>query len=128
MEIGAVCSVTAMVTDQNTAEAVESGDVPVLATPAMAALMEKAAMKLAARYLDEGQTTVGTALSITHVAATPVGMQVEATATLTGVEGATLTFAMVAKDARGVIGEGTQRRAVVNRERFLEKTYAKLRP
>lgn len=127
MRLGDTCTVSRQVTREDTAAAVKSGDVPVFATPAMAALMEHAAMQLAARYLPREQTTVGISLSVTHTSATPVGMRVDVTATLTAVEGRTLSFSMKASDEGGIIGEGTQRRAVVDRERFVQKTYARLK-
>ena len=126
MKIGMSRTVSAKVNEGNTAAAVGSGDTRVFATPMMVALMENAASTLAAESLEEGQTTVGIEVQVSHVAATPVGMTVEATATLTAAEGRTLTFSMGARDERGVIGTGTQKRAIVLRERFVEKAYSKL--
>ena len=126
MKIGMSRTVSAKVNEGNTAAAVGSGDTRVFATPMMVALMENAASTLAAESLEEGQTTVGIEVQVSHVAATPVGMTVEATATLTAVEGRILTFSMEARDERGVIGTGVQKRAVVLRDRFVEKAYSKL--
>ena len=126
MKIGMSRTVSVVVNESNTAAAVGSGDTRVFATPMMVALMENAASTLAAESLEEGQTTVGIEVQVSHVAATPVGMTVEATATLTAAEGRTLTFSMEARDERGVIGTGTQNRAIVLRERFVEKAYSKL--
>ena len=126
MKIGMSRTVSVVVNESNTAAAVGSGDTRVFATPMMVALMENAASTLAAESLEEGQTTVGIEVQVSHVAATPVGMTVEATATLTAAEGRTLTFSMEARDERGVIGTGTQTRAIVLRERFVEKAYSKL--
>ena len=126
MQIGITHTVYSEVTDQNTAMAISSGAVRVFGTPMMAALMEDAALRLVAPYLEEGQTTVGIALNLTHTAATPVGMRVEATAVLTEIDGKTLTFSVSAKDECGLIGECIQKRAIVNLERFTEKTYQKL--
>lgn len=126
IKIGMSRTVSTVVNEGNTAAAVGSGDTRVFATPMMVALMENAASTLAAESLEEGQTTVGIEVQVSHVAATPIGMTVEATATLTSVEGRTLTFSMEAWDKRGVIGTGTQKRAVVLRERFVEKAYSKL--
>ena len=125
-KIGMSRTVSAKVNEGNTAAAVGSGDTRVFATPMMVALMENAASTLAAESLEEGQTTVGIEVQVSHVAATPVGMTVEATATLTSVEGRTLTFSMEARDEHGVIGTGVQKRAVVLRDRFVEKAYSKL--
>ena len=126
MKIGMSRTVSVVVNESNTAAAVGSGDTRVFATPMMVALMENAASTLAAESLEEGQTTVGIEVQVSHVAATPVGMTVEATATLTAAEGRTLTFSMEARDERGVIGTGTHKRAIVLRERFVEKAYSKL--
>lgn len=106
MKIGMSRTVSVVVNESNTAAAVGSGDTRVFATPMMVALMENAASTLAAESLEEGQTTVGIEVQVSHVAATPVGMTVEATATLTAAEGRTLTFSMEARDERGVIGTG----------------------
>ena len=75
-----------LVTDQNTAASVGSGDLPVFATPYMLALMEEASQSSVAPHLEEGQSTVGTRLNVSHDAATPVGMKVTATATLRSIE------------------------------------------
>ena len=98
-----------------------SGDLPVLATPAMLALMENAAMLAVAPALAEDDTTVGGRISVTHLRPTAPGDEVEATATLTEVDGRKLTFRVEAYDSKGPIGEGTHTRFVVNRNRFLGK-------
>jgi predicted thioesterase len=106
---------------ETTAEYIGSGDLAVLATPAMCALMENAAMMAVAPHLEAGQTTVGTALNIEHLRATPIGKTVTATAVLTEVDGRKLSFNIAARDEKGIIGEGTHTRFVVDRERFMEK-------
>lgn len=121
-------SITVTVTPAQTARAMESGSLKVLATPALIALMEQAACGCAAMLLPEGQTSVGTEVNIRHIAATPVGMQVTATAELIGMEGRTLTFSVKAHDAAGPIGEGTHTRVMVDAERFQYKTDRKLLP
>ena len=83
--------------------------------------MENAAMMAVAPHLEEGQTTVGTALNIDHQRATPVGKIVTATAVLTEVNGRELSFNIAARDEIGVIGEGTHTRFVVNSEKFMAK-------
>lgn len=115
-----------IVTDSNTALSVGSGSLRVYATPAMLALMEKAACEAVAELLNEGETTVGTLLNVSHVAATPVGMKVYATAEITEHEGRKLVLKVEAFDETGLIGEGTHERFVVKSERFVEKTYQKL--
>ncbi len=126
MEVGMSKTVSIVVNETNTAVAVGSGDTRVYATPMMVALMENAAATLAAETLEKEKTTVGIEVQISHAAATPVGMKVTATATLTAIDGRTLTFSMEARDERGVIGTGTQKRAIVLRDRFVEKAYSKL--
>lgn len=121
MEIGTKYTSQTVVTEELTARSVGSGDMAVFATPAMAALMENAAMNAVATFLNESQATVGSEISTTHLRPTPVGATVSATATLTAVEGRKLSFDIVAEDAQGVIGEGKHTRFIVDRERFLSK-------
>lgn len=110
---------TLTVTPDKTALAVGSGDMEVLATPMMMALMENAAMLAVADELPEGSTTVGGHIESSHVKPSKVGAEVSATATLTKVEGKKLTFHIVAKMNDNIIGEGTHLRFVVNKEKFL---------
>lgn len=110
----------------DTAAEVGSGDLLVYATPCMAALMEGAACEAIAQALGEGQTTVGTLLSIEHTSATPVGLEVRAEAEVTAVDGKVITFALRAFDEVGQIGSGTHKRVIVNSQKFLEKAYTKL--
>ena len=105
----------------NTAEQMGSGDMPVLATPAMAALMENAAMLAVSPHLDEGDTTVGSALSISHLLPSPIGATVSATATLERQDGRRLDFRVEARCGDALIGEGTHVRYIVSRDRFLAK-------
>lgn len=113
------------VTEDLTAQVVGSGDMPVFATPMMAALMENAAAKCAADLVEEGCTTVGVSLSISHIKATPLGMQVTAEAVLTEQDGRKLTFEVSAFDEQGEIGKGIHERVIVNREKFLAKAQNK---
>ena len=92
----------------------------------MVALMEGAACEAIAQALPEGKTSVGTALNIAHLSATPVGLEVYAEAEVTEVDGNTITFSITAYDEAGKIGEGTHKRAIITSQRFLEKVYAKL--
>ncbi len=110
---------TLTVTLDKTALAVGSGDMEVLATPMMMALMENAAMLAVVEELPEGCTTVGGHIESSHVKPSKVGAEVSATATLTKVEGKKLTFHIVAKMNDNIIGEGTHLRFVVNKEKFL---------
>ena len=111
---------------EDPAQEVGSGSLLVYATPCMGALMEGAACEAIAQALAEGQTTVGTALNIEHISATPVGLEVRAEATVTGVEGKVITFEVHAFDEAGEIGRGSHTRVVINSQKFLEKTYNKL--
>lgn len=109
------------VTEADTAAAVGSGDVPVLATPRLIAWMEAATVQAAAAHLHSGQTTVGTAIRIEHRRATPVGDSVEVTANLaTAPVGRRLTFTVHASDTAGhSVAAGEIDRAIVDRNRFL---------
>lgn len=115
-----------MVEREDTAQLVGSGDLLVYATPCMVALMEGAACEAIAAYLDEGESSVGTAMNVCHSSATPVGMSVCAEAEVTAVEGRKITFTVSAFDETRQIGSATHERVVVNAERFLEKAYDKL--
>ena len=110
-----------VVGEKDLATAIGSGTVEVFATPAMAALMEKASWKLVQRYLPEGFTTVGTELSVTHLKATPPGMRVFCKAKIVCVEGKKLTFEIKASDERGLIGKGGHTRYIVEKKRFEQK-------
>ena len=104
-----------------TAEYIGSGDMAVLATPALAALMENAAMLAVATELPDGSTTVGTRLELSHVKASAVGSEVTAEAILTAVDGRQLTFKIEAREGETVVGECIHERFIVDRERFLAK-------
>ena len=124
--IGMKGEATNLAEREDTALEVGSGSLLVYATPCMAALMEAAACDAISDALDENETTVGIALDLKHTSATPVGMEVRAEAEVTAVEGKIFTFHIVAFDEAGQIGEATHKRALVNAQRFLDKTYAKL--
>ena len=114
------------VTKDKTAAAVGSGLLDVFATPQMIALMEATASESVAPYLDEGSTSVGTLVNVSHVAATPVGMTVRCESELIEVEGRKLVFTVKAYDECGLIGEGNHERFIVFSEKFMAKTNAKL--
>lgn len=114
------------VTQEKTAASVGSGLLDVFATPQMIALMEATASESVMPYLDEGCSSVGTLVNISHVAATPVGLKVRCESLLTEVEGRKLTFTVKAFDECGLIGEGTHERFVIFSEKFMAKTNAKL--
>ena len=126
IEIGSKGIAEALVEKEDTAKVVGSGDLLVYATPCMIALMEGAACEAVAPYLAEGESSVGTQISVTHSSATPVGMEVRAEAVLTEVDGRKLRFEITAYDEAGEIGKATHERVIIKTERFLEKTYDKL--
>lgn len=109
-----------------TAASMGSGSLDVLATPAVVALMEKAACELLAPYLDEGLTTVGTKISINHTSASPKGASIKATAVLTEIDGRRFCFDVFAYDNAGLIARGTHERYSVKWEYFMKKTLDKL--
>ncbi|MDE6445730.1 MAG: thioesterase family protein [Alistipes sp.] len=121
LEKGAAAQSRTTVCEANTAAAMGSGDLPVFATPAMVALMENAAMLAVASGLPEGATTVGAEMNVTHIKPSGLGAEITASAVVTAVEGRKITFNVGARDAEGMIGEGTHVRFVVDRERFFSK-------
>ena len=127
VHVGATHEAVDTVMDTNTAAAVGSGSLPVYATPAMAALMERAAAELCAAGCPEGWTTVGTEIAIRHKAATPVGLTVRAVAEVTAVDGRAVSLKVTAYDAREEIGAGTHTRFAVAVEKFMAKVEGKKR-
>ena len=115
-----------VVGEEHTAPRVGSGRVHVLATPVMINLFEAAALAAVEHLLAPGYQSLGTLLNVRHVAATPVGMRVRATAEVTKVDGRTLSFRLEARDARDLIGDGTHERVIVNVERFDKRVQEKL--
>lgn len=111
---------------EDTALEVGSGSLLVYATPCMVALMEGAACEAIAEAIPEDKTSVGIELAISHISATPVGLDVWAEAEVTAVEGSIVTFTVTAYDEKGKIGEGNHKRAIINTQRFLDKTYSKI--
>ena len=124
--VGLKGEVRTTVEREDTASEVGSGSLLVYATPCMVALMEGAACEAIDECLPDDKTSVGTALEISHLSATPVGLDVWAEAEVTAVDGNTLTFQVTAYDEKGKIGEGIHKRAIINTQRFLDKTYSKL--
>ena len=116
-----------IVGEQHTAPRIGSGRIHVLATPVMINLIEAAALAAVEQSLPEHHQSLGTHLDITHVAATPVGMRVRATAEVLKVEGRTVFFRVRCDDERELIGQGTHERVVVNVERFDQRVQAKLK-
>ena len=125
LEIGIKGSGEAAVTEALTAQAMGSGELPVYATPAMAALIEETAWRSVAPELEPGRGTVGTKLDLSHLAATPPGRKVRCETELAEIDGRRLVFAAVVFDEAGKIGEGTHERFIVDNERFLAKANAR---
>ena len=126
MEAGIRGEKTLVVTDEMTAARVGSGLLPVYATPMMIAEMENVASSSVAPYLNDGEGTVGTKMSVSHVSASPVGIEVRIETVLTEVDRRRLVFDVKAYDAAGLIGEGVHERFIIQNEKFMAKTGAKL--
>ena len=127
---GLTARVELVVGDSDTAQALGSGDVPVLATPRVLALAEAATVAATARQMPSGTTTVGVRVELAHQAPTPIGRAVAAQATLAEVDGRRLLFdvhvtevADVPYEERRVVAEGRIERMLVDRQRFLSKAF-----
>ena len=116
---GLSAEISIIVSEADTASRWGSGLVPVYSTPALVGLMEAAAVKALDGHLEQGQTSVGGHIDVHHLAATPVGMQVRARATLHAIEGRKLSFIVEAWDEAEKIGEARHERIVVNTEKFV---------
>ena len=110
-----------VVTEDCTARALGSGELPVLATPRMIALVEETAWKSVAGALEEGEGTVGTRIDVKHLAATPMGKTVRCVTELTAVDRKKLTFRAEVFDDAGKVGEGVHERFIVKNGQFLER-------
>jgi fluoroacetyl-CoA thioesterase len=125
VQVGMKAEKSEQVTQDNTAIKYGSGGIAVYATPAMIGLMEGTCLAAVDPFLPEGMATVGIDLNVKHLAATPVGMTVRATAVLTEISGKRLTFSVEAYDEKEKIGEGTHQRYIIDIAKFVEKTNAK---
>lgn len=125
LKVGIKGSSEVCVVRENTAAAVGSGALEVFSTPAMIALMEKAALEAVSPCLEPGQTTVGIRLEVSHLAATPLGKTVTAVAELASIEKRILKFKVSAVSEGELIGEGLHTRCIVDAERFMAKVLAK---
>jgi predicted thioesterase len=114
-----------VVGEEHTAPKIGSGRIRVLGTPVMINLMEAAALDAVEKFLPDGHQSLGIELEVSHVAATPVGMRVEATAEVTQVEGNRIDFHIEAHDEADLIGKAVHRRIVVNVERFDKRVQKK---
>lgn len=123
IEVGKSLEKRFQVKMENTAKVMGSGSLEVLATPMLICFMENTAADLLGSFLNEEVTSVGSAISMNHLAPTPVGSEVKITATIVACEKERLiTFELLAEDPSGQIGEGTHHRVVVKKESFMTKT------
>jgi fluoroacetyl-CoA thioesterase len=121
LHVGARGDQTVVVSDELTAVAMGSGSLPVLATPAMIALMEGAAVAAIESLLPEGQSSVGIEVNVRHLSATPVGEEIIASAIVTQIDGKRVTFEVRAWDRKELIGEGTHIRYLIDEDRFMAR-------
>lgn len=124
--IGSEHTISVTVEKSMTAASMKSGNLDVLATPYMIALMEQASAELCQAYLPEGISTVGTNVNINHLAATAMGATVTVKSTLTSFDGRKATFEVVASDNAGIIGNGKHERFTIKVDSFLKKTQQRL--
>lgn len=108
-------------TDADTARAVGSGDVDVLATPRLLALFEQATVDALTGILEDGQSSVGMRVQLDHLQPTPVGAEISAEAHLEKIEGRRMTFSVTASDSGGLVGAGKVTRVIIDVDRFLTK-------
>ena len=127
LKIGILGYEEMLVTENDSAKVVGSGDLMVFATPKMIALIEKTAAESVKPHLEEGTTSVGTKLDVDHVAATPIGMKVRCESELIEIDGRKLVFNVEAYDEAGLIGKGRHERFIVQSEKFMARTNAKLK-
>jgi predicted thioesterase len=125
IEIGLKGSAEQVVTHELTAAAVGSGAQEVFATPAMIAMMEMASLSSLIPYLEPGQGSVGTRVSISHLSATPIGMTVRAESEIIEIDRKRIVFSVKAYDEAGLIGEGTHERFIIDVEKFMAKNAEK---
>lgn len=126
LEVGIKGQRETIVTKENTAAGIGSGNLEVFSTPMMILLMEESCFMSVNDILEEGFTTVGTCVNVKHLSATPLGMKVVIKSELINVDGRALTFKVEAYDEKGLIGEGIHERFIVNNEKFQAKTDSKL--
>lgn len=121
LQNGLTHTCTRIVEEHHLAAHVGSGDLRVLSTPSMIALMEEAAMHCVAPHIEDSQTTVGGHIAVSHLKPTTHGRTITATATLIKIEGRKLQFSISASDEEGRIGEGEHTRFIVDREKFMAR-------
>jgi fluoroacetyl-CoA thioesterase len=117
-----------IVGEEHTAPSIGSGKVRVLATPVMINLIEAASLAAVEHLLPAGYQSLGTHLDVRHIAATPVGMRVRATAEVVAQDGRSIRFRVEARDEKDLIGDGVHERVVVNVAKFDQRVQRKLDP
>lgn len=122
MEVGQIFNLPIVVAEKDSATALGSGGLDVFGTPALVAYMESAALKMVQNDLPDGSDTVGIAIDVKHVKASPIGAKINVSAKITAVEGRKISFDIVATDEAGdVIGSAVHDRFVVDKARFMSK-------
>ncbi|MCL2847348.1 MAG: thioesterase family protein [Firmicutes bacterium] len=119
--LGVCGEVSTVVTHNNTAIALGSGDLPVFSTPSMIALMEEASAKLLQTFLEDSASSVGTAVNIEHLSASGLGVAITATAKIQEIDGRKVVFIVTAKDENNEIGRGVHTRFIIDKAKFLAK-------
>ena len=127
LQVGQKKSIARIVAEKDTALAVGSGSLKVLATPVMLALIEQAAAELVEENLPAELTSVGISINVKHVAPTPVGMTIRAEAEVVEIDGRKIIFEVAAYDDGGEIGTGRHERFIVEREKFQSKADRKIK-
>lgn len=125
MELGIKGRAEIVVSENNTAKSMNSGMLDVFSTPYMIALMEHASTNALLGQLEEGMSSVGTHLNVSHESATPIGMKVWAESELVDIDGRRLVFNVTAYDECGIIGRGQHERFIITSDKFLAKAMAK---
>jgi len=126
LTVGLTGSAAVTVNETNVARTVGSGSTDVFATPMMIALMERAACEALSGALEDGQTSVGTKIDAEHTAASPVGAEITAAATIESISGRMIEFSIIASDGRGEIGRAKHTRAVVDEAKFMTKAATRI--
>ncbi|MEG1426747.1 MAG: thioesterase family protein [Oscillospiraceae bacterium] len=124
--IGSKGQAETIVTAENTAKSMGSGDLLVYATPSMVALMESAARNSVQNALPPGTGTVGTLMNVKHLTASPIHMKITAESERLEEDGRRLVFRVCASDEQGLIGEGIHERFIIDNEKFMAKANGKL--
>ncbi len=126
IKVGTTFKSCSIVSSQQLACAVGSGNLEVLSTPMMIALVENAAMNCIAPFLDEDESSVGTSVNVSHIAATPAGVMIYGIAEVIAVDGKKVKFKVETFDSKEKISEGTHTRFVIQKERFMQKVNSKV--